>query len=140
VTARRLVVLASAVLIAGACAESTATATNSSGGWDGTRTVSPDLVRAAEAVVADAPDADPGWSTGVVLAENADDWGSDWAVMTADSVVVLSLAVNCGDADTVRESDLVLVLDPGDLITWSNDGDDQVVCSDQLDVITKAAA
>ena len=46
---RPLLLAITAALLAAACAESTATATNESDGWDADRTVSPELVRAAEA-------------------------------------------------------------------------------------------
>lgn len=80
---------------------------------------------------------------GVILSENEDGYGSDWLVLTRDGQVLLHVARSCSGVreggDGVYERDLWQLLDPGDLVRWSTLGDDDLVCTHEIDVVRKAA-
>lgn len=127
------------VLLAPACAESSAEV-NSPTAFD-TRTADPEFIRGAEAVLEDAERAEDGWRVGVIIGERGDgqfDW--EVAVLTSEGVQVLAAASHCDDDDGMDERQLPLIADPGDLITWSREGDDNRLCTAELTILRKAAA
>lgn len=133
------------VLALTACSE--ATARSSSGeevptNRNRTAALDAGFLDRAEVALAEATEPqEPDLRQGVILSENEDGYGSDWLVLTSTEQVLLSVASNCdGDGDSTYEMDLWQLLDPGDLITWSTRGDDDRVCTGEIDVRRKNAA
>jgi hypothetical protein len=58
--------------------------------------------------------------------------------MTTDGILALEDASNCGDDWDMKP--FLVIASPGDLITWSVEGDDNRVCADEIRLIEKAAA
>lgn len=133
---RALLILAAAALLAG-CAESSAEV-NTPDAWDSVQ-ADPALIRGAEQALTDAPPPAEGWRIGVVLAEAPDDWAI--TALTDGGPVYLEDSWNCEKNDGMYESEqFALLIDPGDLITWSLEGDDHRLCIGELEVLRKAAA
>jgi hypothetical protein len=132
---RRNVLLALAALIVAGCAEASSEV-NTPDAWDSVQ-ADPALIDGAERALATAPPPVEGWQVGVVLAEQADEWAI--TALTADGVVYLDNRAG-GDCDWEPDERFAILIDPGDLITWSLLGDDSHVCIDELEVLVKAAA
>lgn len=133
---REVVALAAVLALAG-CAESNAEV-NGPDAWD-TVQADPELIRGAERALADAPPPADGWAVGVVLAEDAE----EWAITALTDTGVVYLDDDAGDScapDWEPPSRYALLIDPGDLITWSLEGDDEHLCIDEVKVLQKAAA
>lgn len=124
-----------AVLALGGCAESSAEV-NTPDAWDSVQ-ADPALIEGAEQALADAPPPADGWAVGVVLAEDAEEWAI--TVLTNGGVVYLDSHAGRG-CDWEPPSRYAILIDPGDLITWSLEGDDEHVCIDEIEVLQKAAA
>lgn len=137
---RHLSAALAGLLLLAACAESNATADTSEDPWT-TKSADREFVRRAEDALTGAPEPEDGWRVGVILAERGDDkW--DWAasVLTDDGVRVIEAARTCDGKGNSDADVLPLMIDPGDLVTWSKQGGDDRVCTDELDIIRKAAA
>lgn len=106
----------------------------------------PQLVRGAERVLKTAPTPEPNWRVGVVVTESNTSEYDGWSisVITADSVEVLT-GRWCENfpKGTPEEREpyspkvLSVLLDPGDLITWTGDAE---LCHSEVRVLRKAAA
>lgn len=129
-------------LVLAACASSDASAT--------AETPEPTYGDAARALIDDAEtrldaftppaDAPDDMRYGIVVTEDPDDYDPAWSILTGDGrVVLLGVAHGCDDDDDIYEWDLALLLDPGDLVRWVDDGDSKV-CSTEVTVVEKAAA
>lgn len=143
-TAVRVIVALAAVLALAGCAESTATV-ETPDAWS-TKAADPAFTRRAEAVLAAAPAAEPGWRVGVILADQ-DEKDHLWiaSVLTSAGVVTVGPDPWSYDCDEEGEGVAVdtfpLMLDPGDLITWAGDGRTRhEVCAEDMRVLRKAAA
>ncbi|MGH9005873.1 MAG: hypothetical protein ACRDYV_22330, partial [Acidimicrobiia bacterium] len=137
VTVTRVAALAVATLAAVGCADADATATVEEGWRVGSN---PEFMADAYAALNDAPAPDDGWRIGVIVAENDDGIAWEAGVLTDNGMTPLDAAHNCDD-DGIYESQIDLLVDPGDLITWSTaGGDDPRVCSHEITVLRKAAA
>jgi hypothetical protein len=132
---RNVLLLALAALIVAGCAEASSEV-NTPDAWDSVQ-ADPALIDGAERALAVAPPPVEGWQVGVVLAEQADEWAI--TALTADGVVYLDNHAG-GDCDWEPDERFAILIDPGDLITWSLLGDDSHVCIDELEVLVKAAA
>lgn len=133
---RRLLPLLVVLALAG-CAESSAEV-NAPDAWDAVE-ADPELVRGAELALQDVPAPADGWLVGVVLAEDEDGWAI--TALTDASAVYLENSWDCRKNDGVLEvPHFALLIDPGDLVTWSLEGDDNRLCVGELEVLRKAAA
>lgn len=131
---RRLLATAALLVLAG-CAEADAEI-NAPDAWD-TLEADPALVRGAELALTDAPPPADGWRVGVVLAEDEEEWAV--TALTNEGVAYLDGSAS-GSCDWEPPRRYALLVDPGDLITWSTEGDDSHLCIDELQVLRKAAA
>jgi hypothetical protein len=132
---RNVLLLALAALIVAGCAEASSEV-NTPDAWDSVQ-ADPALIDGAERALAAAPPPVEGWQVGVVLAEQADEWAI--TALTTDGVVYLDNHAGTG-CDWEPDERFAILIDPGDLITWSLLGDDSHVCIDELEVLVKAAA
>lgn len=133
---RRATILALAVgLLLAGCAEASSEI-NTPDAWDSVQ-ADPALIRGAERALADAPPPAEGWAVGVVLAEQPNEWAI--TAMTDTGIVYLDNWAG-GDCDWEPHSRYAILIDPGDLITWSLKGDDEHLCIDEIEVLRKAAA
>ena len=124
-------------LIAG-CAEAASEATAIINPAD--VTIDREFVETAQAVVADAEPSEEGWAVGVISVKQAE---GRWvlAVLTAEGGSTLTEASDGCETGSWRELDnLLVLLDPGDLIEWSLEGGDSRVCSHEIRLVRKAAA
>jgi hypothetical protein len=124
-------------VIAG-CAESASEATAIINPAD--VTIDREFVETAQTVVADSEPSEEGWAVGVISVKQAE---GRWvlAVLTAEGGGTLTEASNGCETGSWRELDnLLVLLDPGDLIEWSLEGDDSRVCSHEIRLVRKAAA
>ena len=123
----------------GACSAE-ATATNHPDDDRSTETADPAFYRDVAELLLTLDEPPAGRARGVILSENEDGLGSDWVVGPVDGTVLLEPAANCSDdGDSTYESDLWQLLDPGDLITWSTEGDDTAICTGEVEIARKAA-
>lgn len=140
---KKLAVAFIALLALGGCAEATAT-NEAPSVWDA-KSANPRFVEAAQRALGTAPQPEPGWRVGVILAEQPDNDSHLWlsSVLTSSGVVMVGPDPWSSDCDHPGDSvDIFpLMLDPGDLITWAGD-DRQVhaVCAEDMRVLRKAAA
>lgn len=119
------------------CAEASSEI-NTPDAWDSVQ-ADPELIRGAERALVDAPSPADGWAVGVVLAEQPDEWAI--TALTDAGVVYLDSRTGtnaCGQWEPSSRYDILV--DPGDLITWSLAGDDEHLCIDEIGVLQKAAA
>lgn len=130
-----MIVAAVAVLALAGCAEASSEI-NTPDAWDSVQ-ADPALIRGAERALADAPPPAEGWAVGVVLAEQPD----EWAITAMTDTGIVYLDDNAGrPCDWEPPSRYAILIDPGDLITWSLKGDDEHLCIDEIEVLRKAAA
>lgn len=126
------------VLAVAGCSEATAEV-NAPTAWD-TRAADPRFADRAARALATALTPEPGWRTGVIMAETDE---SRWAisVLTPDGPVYVTYAWNSAcDVDDAYDL-FPLLLDPGDLITWAGDGRvKHNVCAEDMRVLRKGAA
>lgn len=139
-----LAAVAACAVLAGCTAQATATA-EAPTAWE-TKTADQAFNRRAEAALAKAPPAEPGWRVGVILAEQAPDDDHNWlsSALTADGPVLVGPDMWSRDCDDEGDGTAIdtfpLLLDPGDLITWAGDGRGvHEVCAEDLRVLRKAA-
>lgn len=136
---RLAAVAVTAVVLAG-CSEHVVTVDDGPDAG-GAGTVDPWFIGQAEAALQEAPEPNDGWRTGVVLAEDAGDkWDAAWSVLTTEDVEAVQPATTCNDGDSTDEDQLVLLIDPGDLVSWSTAGGDNRVCTAEIEIVRKAAA
>lgn len=122
-------------LIAG-CAESSATAT-----IEATQEpIDAAFVEAAEHALGTAGLAPEGWEYGIVMRKQERPWAL--ALVTRDGGgYVLNDGHTCAESSSWSLlRDFMLLVDPGDLIKWSHEGDDNRVCSDEIELVRKAVA
>lgn len=122
------------LLLAG-CAESTATV-EATDPWE-TKRIDPQFARNAEVALEAAPSPENGWRSGIVLAEDEKDRA--YAVLSDDGMVYLEASWDqCKGQDGYAWDELPLLVDPGDLITWTGDDRELKLC--EVRVVKKAAA
>jgi len=132
----------SLVLLLAGCAEASAEV-NAPDAWS-TKGADPAFTRRAEAALASAPPAAPGWRVGVILADQ-EPKDSLWeaSVLTRDGMAVIGpdgWSNDCDDPGAAVDA-FPIILDPGDLITWAGDGRlVHRVCLEDMRVLRKAAA
>jgi hypothetical protein len=123
-------------VIAG-CAESASEATAIINPAD--VTIDREFVEAAQAAAADAEPSEESWAVGVISVEQDDPWVL--AVLTASGAVTITEARDyCGEGNWREIDNLIVLLDPGDLIEWSTEGEDSRVCAHEIRLVRKAAA
>jgi hypothetical protein len=119
------------------CAESASTATAIVNPSD--VTIDREFVEAAQAVLDDAEPSEDGWAVGVISVEQDDPWVL--AVLTLDGAVTITEARDyCGEGNWREIDNLIVLFDPGDLIEWSLEGEDNRVCAHEIRLVRKAAA
>lgn len=133
---RRLPVILATMLALAGCAESNAEV-NAPDEWDAIE-ADPALARGAELALEDAPPPADGWRIGVVLAEDEDEWAM--TALTDGGVAYLDNHTGSGACKWHPPERYALLVDPGDLVTWSMAGDDSHLCIDEIEVLRKAAA
>jgi hypothetical protein len=124
------------------CAEATAT-NEAPSAWE-IKAANPRFAEAAQRALASAPQPEPGWRVGVIMAETTD---PQWAVsvLTQDGPVYVTYdpwSYDCeAEGEGIAFDVFPLLLDPGDLITWAGDGRvKHRVCAEDMRVLRKGAA
>jgi hypothetical protein len=139
--ARSLIVVIGTALLMTACAESTSSSRSGPEPQPRGAADREFVERARDVLNARGESRRTDRDRGVILAEDVKDWDVAWSVLTYDGVTLLEVSLDCAnDSDSIEESQLWVMLDPGDLIEWSEDGDDMLVCTDEVHVLEKAAA
>lgn len=102
--------------------------------------VSAAFVEAATTAIGEAAPVRDGWVRGVVIGWDDEDLRWVISLVTADGGTTITEARDCERGDFDKRDHLLVLLDPGDLIEWSTEGDDDRVCSYEVRLVQKAAA
>jgi hypothetical protein len=132
----------SAGILVAACADVENTNNDNDVARDAESSVSREFVQRAQDLLSGRGRPPNGTNMGVILTEDDKDYSAAWSVLTVEGdVTLLDVANYCDDdGDHIEEDQLWVMLDPGDLITWTEAGNDNRVCTGEVDIRDKGAA